>query len=104
MEEAAPPAIPALLLMLRGDEDGDAARQAIRKINTAGEESVPLLLEILQDDQAGRRSRYYATYLLRRMGSRAKSALPTLRELASKADGRNLEYLERAISEIEDDQ
>ena len=103
MEEDAAPAIPALLGMLRADDDSDAARQAIREINTAGEEAVPLLLEIIQDDDSGRRSKYYAIYLLRKMGSRARSALPVLRRLAEEADGKYVEYYERAIREIEED-
>lgn len=104
MEEAAASAVPALLEMLRKDDDSDAARQALREINTAGDDAVPLLLEIAQDDSSGRRSRYYALYLLRKMGSRAKSALPTLRKLAEKADGRYREYYERAIREITEDE
>ena len=105
MEEAAAPAIPALLEMLRKDDDSDAARQAIREINTAGDEAVPLLLEIIQDESAGSRARYYALYLLRKMGTRAKAALPILRELMEQADGRYRDYYDRAIREIsgEDD-
>ena len=103
MEEDAAPAVPALITMLRKDDDSDAARQALREINTAGDEAVPLFLEILQDEDAGRRTRYYAVYLLRKMGSRAKSALPKLRELAKNTDGKYREYYERAIREIQED-
>lgn len=101
MEEVAAPAVPALLSMLRSDDDSDAARRALREINTAGDDAVPLLLEIVQDDSAGRRARYYSLYLLRKMGPRAASALPILRKLHEAADGRYREYYERAITEIE---
>ena len=103
MEEDAAPAIPALLKMLRNDDESDAARQAIREINTAGDEALPLLMDILKDDSTGRRSRYYALYLLRKMGSRAKETLPELRKLREEASGRYREYYDRAIREIEED-
>ena len=101
MGEAASPAIPALLHLLQQDDDVDAVRQAIREINTAGDEAVPMLLEIIQDESAAQRARYYAIYLLRKMGARARAALPTLRDRLENADGRWREYLERAIREIE---
>jgi HEAT repeat protein len=100
MGEDASPAVPALLEMLRADDDSDAARQALREINTAGDEAVPILLEIVQDEKAGQRSRYYSMYLLRQMGPRARAALPVLQELHDKSDGRRREYLQRAIREI----
>jgi HEAT repeat protein len=103
MEEAAAPAVPALLAMLRADDDSDAARRALGEINTAGEEAVPLLMEIIQDASAGRRARYYSLFILRKMGARAKSALPVLEKLEKERDGRQREYIQRAIQEIKGD-
>ncbi len=103
MEEDAAPAVPALLNMLRKDDESDAARQALREINTAGDDAVPVLMDIVRDKDAGRRPRYYALYLLRKMGSRAKSALPELKKLAEDSDGRYREYFDRAIKEISED-
>jgi HEAT repeat protein len=100
MEEDAAPAVPALLRMLRKDDESDVARSALREINTAGDDAIPILLEILQDEKAGRRSRYYALFLLRKMGPRAQVALPILEKQREAADGRQREYLDRAIKEI----
>ena len=62
---------------------------------------MPTLIAILQDASSGRRSRYYALYLLRKIGPEARDALPILRKLRDEADGRSREYINRAIREIE---
>ncbi len=77
----------------------------MQEIDAAPTEAVPMLIDIIQDDNSGRRSRYYAFYLLRKIGPPAREALPVLRKLRDNADGRSRESIQRAIDEIsrEDD-
>lgn len=103
LEELAAPAIPALLKMMKSEKESDVARRAIREIGTAGEDALPILLEILQDTSSGRRTRYYALYVLRKMGPKAKSALPVLRQLREASDGSLDDEFERTIDEISDE-
>ena len=103
LEERASPAVPALLDMMRNEQESAAARSAIRNIGTADEDAVPKMLEILKDRNSGRRRRYYALYLMRRMGGKAKSALPMLKELRGQSDGSLDDEFERAIEAIEDE-
>ena len=103
LEERASPAVPALLDMMRNEQESAAARSAIRNIGTADEDAVPKMLEILKDRDSGRRRRYYTLYLMRRMGGKAKSALPMLKELRGQSDGSLDDEFERAIEAIEDE-
>ena len=95
-------AVPELLVLLRSDDDDDQdlASDALRQIDTASAETVPMLIEILKDQGSGRRVRYYALHLLKKTGPSAKSALPVLEELLEKLEGRSREYLRRAIRDI----
>ena len=95
-------AVPELLVLLRSDDDDDQdlASDALRQIDAASAETVPMLIEILKDQGSGRRVRYYALHLLRKTGPAAKSALPVLEELLKKLEGRSREYLRRAIRDI----
>ena len=94
-------AVPRLLQMLRSDDDAEAARQALREIDAAPEEAVPVLVEILQDEKASRQSRFYAMFLIRKAGPAAKQALPVLRKMLEEAEGRQREGLQRTIDEID---
>jgi HEAT repeat protein len=87
--------------MLRSDDDAEAARQALREIDAAPEEAVPVLVEILQDEKASRQSRFYAMFLIRKAGPAAKQALPVLRKMLEEAEGRQREGLQRTIDEID---
>lgn len=94
------PAVPRLIGLLRTEQNADAVTEALRKIDQAPPEALPLLMELLEDENLERRRRFYALHLLRKLGPQAKEALPTLQKLAEKADGRNREMLERTIREI----
>jgi HEAT repeat protein len=96
-------AVPALIDLLQSDDDSDYARDALRGIDAAPPEAVPQLVKILKND-SGRRARYYAMHLLKKIGPAAKEAIPELRAILSegKFDSRSLTYLESAIQEIEE--
>jgi HEAT repeat protein len=102
MGDRAQAAVPRLLeLMIRSPQDSDDVAATLRRIDAAPAEAVPMLVEILQNRDADRRQRYYALYLLRKVGPAAKSSLPLLRELRDEAEGRIRESLDRAIEAIE---
>ncbi|MGB0597490.1 MAG: HEAT repeat domain-containing protein [Rubripirellula sp.] len=97
---AATPAVPVLLRMSQNDEDRDAARGALRSIDDAGPEAVPLLLEALKSEDRGRR--FYSAYLLGKVGADARDALPTLAQLRDASDSdRFKEMVDRTIKSIE---
>ena len=86
--------------MLDSEEDQDAARGALRAIDDAGPEAIPVLLEGVKSDD--RRRRYYAISLLRKIGPPAKEALPALKEILKKNDDRRMrDFVKRAIEGIE---
>ena len=97
----AAPAVPTLLRLLQREEDTATAAEALRQVDTAPPEAVPLLIEMLQNPELDRRSRYYALYLLRKAGPAAQSALPTLHRMLDDAEPRTRDMLERAIRELE---
>ena len=103
MERRAKPLVPQLLVMMRhGEEDTDreAASSALRRIDTAPGEAVPILVEILEDSNSDRRQRYYALNLLRKSGPAAKQALPMLEKMRDEAEGRIRGFIERTMDEI----
>ncbi len=95
------PAVPRLLQLMTSDVDADAATEAIRKIDAAPAEALPLIMQILEDQQSDRRRRFYALHLLKKLGPQAKEQLPALRRILEASGERNRELLERAIRDIE---
>ena len=93
-------AVPILFRMLDSEEDTDSARGALRAIDDADQEAVPILIEGLKSDD--RRLRYYAVSLLRKVGPPAQDALPALRQILEDDDsGRMQDFVRRAIETIE---
>lgn len=102
LEERAAAAVPALFEMMRSDEESDVARGALREIGTANKDALPVIMEILRDRDSGRRRRYYALYILREMGGKARSVVEELKTLRKESDGSLDDHFERAIKSIED--
>lgn len=103
MERRAKPIVPQLLKILHygeKDTDREAASSALRRIDAAPGEAVPILAEILEDEDSDRRERYYALNLLRKVGPEAKTALPLLERLRDESEGRIRDYIERTIKDI----
>ena len=101
--EAAIGAVPALIDLLQKEDDSDYARNALRGIDAAPPEAIPQLVAILAGN-SGRRARFYAMHLLKKVGPAAKQAVPELREILDqeKYDSRTQRYLEQVIEDIED--
>ena len=79
--------------------DSDAARSAIREIDSVGPEAIPVLLEALSSEE--RRPRYYAVFFLSKLGPEGEEALPALRAALDDESDRFRESVERAIASIE---
>ncbi len=94
-------AVPGLLQRLENSQDRDFAANAIRQIDAAPPEAVPLLMKMLENPRSDRRVRYYALHLLRKAGPAAKQALPLLYEQREDATGREREFLDRAVRDLE---
>ncbi len=99
-------AVPKLFLMLDSDDDENPARNALKKIDSAGPEAIPVLIKGLDRDDG--RMRYYAVFLLGRAGTAAADALPKLRELEKELrnseDSRDQKlhgFLQSTIAKIE---
>jgi HEAT repeat protein len=93
-------AVSRLFTLMDSEEDRDAARGALRQIDTAGADAVPLLVKALESDE--NRNRFFAIYLLGQAGPDAKEALPALQKLAdSGSAGRFRRTIEDAIRKIE---
>ena len=101
--EAAIDAVPALIDLLQKEDDSDYARNALRGIDAAPPEAIPQLVAILAGN-SGRRARFYAMHLLKKVGPAAKNAVPELREILDqeKFDSRTQRYLKQVIEDIED--
>ncbi|MEO1983288.1 MAG: HEAT repeat domain-containing protein, partial [Fuerstiella sp.] len=97
---AARAAIPILFTMLQNEEDTNVARGAIRAIDAAGPEALPVLLAGLKSDDL--RTQYYAVFLLGKVGPAAADALPLLNKLHDESESRRFqERLQSAIDDIE---
>lgn len=97
---AATSAVPSLLRLSRNEQDRDAARSALRSIDDAGPESIPLLLEGLKGEDRGRL--FYSIYLLGKIKPAAKEALPALKDFRDSTDSNRLkEMANRTIRTIE---
>lgn len=70
--------VPKLFHMLASDEDRDFARGALRDIDAAPVEAVPLFMAAL--DSEDRTEAFYAIFLLGKVGPAAAEALPKLEE------------------------
>ena len=95
-------AVTALFDLLSSEEDSEAARNALRRIDNVGPDAVSFLINALDTDD--RRTRFYAVYYLGKIGPAAKDALPALRRLSESDSGRFRGALRRAIQAIEDDE
>ncbi|MDP1561691.1 MAG: HEAT repeat domain-containing protein [Pirellulaceae bacterium] len=79
-------AVPKLFELLGRHEDKDYAGEALRQIDTAPEEMMPLLIEHI--DSSDRRKAFYAVVLLGKLGPVAGAAIPKLEALlASDSQG-----------------
>jgi HEAT repeat protein len=101
-------AVPKLFRMLSHEEDTDFASGALREINDAPVEAIPLFIEKLDSEE--RRVGFYAVTLLGKIGPPAAEALPKLEEMlanpnsgggreAGRSDFRR-KYLRDAIAAI----
>jgi HEAT repeat protein len=78
-------AVPKLFQLLASDEDRDFASSALKEINTAPIEAIPLLMAKLDSEE--RRTAFYAVSLLGKIGPPAAEALPKLEEMLAKPGG-----------------
>ena len=92
-------AVPILFGMLASDQDRDYARAALKEIDAADADAVPVLLEGLKNED--RTLKYYAAFFLKKVGPEGKEALPTLKEMADKESGRFGDAIREAITAIE---
>lgn len=98
-ESAAKAAVPSLFLMLQSEIDEDAARGALRSIDDAGPEALDVLLSGLDSDD--RRIRFYAMFLIGKIGPQAKPAIPKLESMLNETEsGRFRETIQQAIDRI----
>ncbi len=77
--------VPKLFRMLSSDEDRDFASSALKEIDTAPVEAIPLLMEKLESEE--RRTAFYAVSLLGKIGPPAAEALPKLEAMLAKPSG-----------------
>jgi len=93
-------AVPDLFLMLRSEVDEEAARNALRAIDDAGPEALEVLMQGLESKD--RRIRFYAMFLIGKIGPAAEPAIPKLQELLSDSEsGRFRETIQQAIDRIQ---
>ena len=71
--------------ILASEEDRDYASSALKEINTAPIEAIPLLMEKLDSEE--RRTAFYAVSLLGKIGPPAVEALPKLEAMLEKPGG-----------------
>jgi len=93
-------AVPDLFRMLRSEVDEEAARNALRAIDDAGPEALEVLMQGLESQD--RRIRFYAMFLIGKIGPAAEPAIPKLQELLSDSEsGRFRETIQQAIDRIQ---
>ncbi len=91
-------AVPKLFSMLSNDEDSDFASGALREIDTAPVDAIPLLVASLGAED--RRTSFYSVSLLGKIGPPAREALPKLEELLKeKSSDRSSEFRRRFLVE-----
>ncbi len=94
-------AVPKLFSLLRNDEDTDFANNALREIDAAPVEAIPMLIENI--DSRERRVAFYAVSLLGKIGPPAAEALPKLEEMLNSERDRSdfrKRFLREAIAAI----
>jgi HEAT repeat protein len=101
--EEAKAAIPRLFELIDSEEDERTATATIRDIDSAPVSALPLLLEGMKSENF--RKRFYAVFLIGKIGPDAKSALPVLEEAlkeveSSERSGTSRRYLMQAIDSI----
>ncbi len=92
-------AVPKLFSMLKSEQDSDIASGALREIDAAPIEAIPLLIESLGSED--RRVNFYSVSLLGKIGPPAREALPQLEKLleASSSSGRSSDFRRRFVVE-----
>jgi HEAT repeat protein len=95
-------AVPKLIAMLADESDAEMASTALREINSAPVEAIPLLIEKLGTED--RRTRFYAVSFLGKIGPPAAEALPKLESMLEEVGrdgsrGSRSGFRERAIRE-----
>ena len=78
-------AVPKLFRMLESDEDREFASNALKEINAAPVEAIPMLISKLDSEE--RRTAFYAVSLLGKIGPPAAEALPKLEAMLEKPSG-----------------
>lgn len=93
-------AVPRLFVMLESEEDEEAARSALRSIDDAGPEALEVLLKGL--DSKDPRVRFYAMFLIGKIGPPAKEAVPKLEKMLDDSESsRFRETIQQAITRIQ---
>ncbi|MEM7558212.1 MAG: HEAT repeat domain-containing protein [Planctomycetota bacterium] len=97
-------AVPQLFKLIDKEEDESFATAALREIDAAPADALPMLVEALKSEN--RRKQFYAVYLIGKMGADAEEVIPLLREeLKDSKNSRNAssrrKYLSQAIESIE---
>ncbi len=95
-------AIPALVVVMRTDADGELrwmATEALAKMGPTAQPALPQLIEALADPVPAVRS--HAAESLRKIGPEATAALPALRRLVNDPDAEVRKEVGRAIKAIE---
>ncbi len=92
-------AVPKLFKLLESDEDRDFASNALKEINMAPVEAIPLLIGKLDSEE--RRTAFYAVSLLGKIGPPAAEALPKLEAMLSQpsSDGGRSEFRRKFLVE-----
>ena len=94
-------AVPKLFGLLGSEQDSDFASAALKEINTAPVDAIPLLLDKIDSEE--RRVGFYAITLLGKIGPPAREALPKLEALLEKPDsGGRGDFRRRFIREAID--
>lgn len=94
--KSAKEAIPTLMPMIAIPEDESIATSTIREIDAAPEASVSELIDYIDSEDG--RTKYYAIFLLGKIGPPAKEALPHLERAKKEAgDSRRAGFIHRAV-------
>lgn len=93
-------AVPDLFLMLNSEEDEAAARDALKAIDEVGLNALDVLMGGLDSDDRG--IRFYAMYLIGKIGPDAEIAAPKLEAMLKNSDsGRFRETIQQALERIQ---
>ena len=85
---------------MSSEADQDSARSAVKDIDAAGPEAIPVLRQELESSD--RRLQYYAVFLLGKVGPPAADLLPELKNLRDDSDSKRFkEAVQKSIELIE---